>query len=279
MAATDPSQPSIDRLIAQLGESDNPDVAALVRQYQAGTLTLAALVSQAHDAIRSDADDDLDDIEPGQRAGHHVLTYGLLFGALGGLAMLAKPDAAPAIGESSSMFALQAAAAEYGGDVKPAVIAEVRHSLEERLNQVMADQAAGEITDAQASAYVNTILANDAWLSFGTEQNSQAKDAGETLAYWETDSPANGCDDCQGREDASPYDIDDLPGIPGDGSTECGPGCVCSVRYGHAEKSVRVIREAVCVTCGRWVGRNMNADATAFCPHDKATKIRERVTA
>lgn len=279
--ATDQDAASIDRLVAQLGEAHDDDVDALVTQYRAGKLALDALTTQAHDLIAQHADDALDDITPGKRGGSHVLLYGGLLASVGGLAMLAnKPDTVPDVGETSSMFALNAAAAEYGGDIDPAVVEEVRRSLEERLQDVSNSLSAGDISDGQAAAYVETILMNDAWLTYGTEQNQQAQDAGETQAWWEREASKNGCSDCQDREDESPYAIDDLPGIPGDQSTSCNVGCLCSVRYGSAdeEKAVKrdVVAEAHCITCDRWVGRNINADATVYCPKCKATSVIAR---
>lgn len=43
---------------------------------------------------------------------------------------------------------------------------------------------------------------------------------------WVT-GPGDSCDDCTEREDNSPYDPEDLPGIPGDGSTACLGNCGC----------------------------------------------------
>ena len=279
MTTADASQPSIDRLLTQLGEANDSDVGALVARYRAGSLTLAALVTQAHDLIAQNADDALDDITPGKRGGPHVLLYGLLLASVGGLAVLAnKPDVPAQVGETSSMFALNAAAAEYGGEVKPAVVDEVRSNLEDRLQTVADALEGGDLTGAQASAYVETILMNDAWLTYGTEQNQQAQDAGETQAWWETDSPKGGsCSGCQGREDDSPYAIDELPGIPGDGSTDCGPGCLCGVRYGSADEAKAlkrgIVAEAHCPRCNRWVGRNIPIGSECYCPAHKSVVI------
>jgi hypothetical protein len=273
-AADAASQSSIDRLLANLAEAHDDDVDALVDRYKAGSITLAALVTQAHDILAENADDDLDDIEPGKRGGHHVVLYGLLFASLGGLAMLAdKPKVPAEVGETSTMFALQAAAAEYGASVKPSAVAAARVKLDDRLQTVADSLASGDISGPQAAAYVETILYNDAWLTYGTEQRDQAVDAGETHAWWEVDSPKQGCSDCQDREDNSPYEIDDLPGVPGDGSTDCGPGCLCSVRYGKDDEEKAVKRDNHCPKCKRWIGRGIPDGAEAYCPAHKGVTV------
>lgn len=273
-----PAQTATDRLLDQLTEHGDADVDTLVSRYRAGKITLTQFVDQAHDVIRDNADDALDDIEPGKRGNSHVVLYGVLLSTLGGLAMLSDPKRAPDVGETSTMFALSAAAAEYDGTVKPATIEAAHRSLDDRLQTVRDALEAGDISEAQAAAFTETILFNDAWVNYGTEQNSQASDAGMTGAWWETDSPANGCDDCQKREDDSPYAIDELPGIPGDGSTTCGPGCLCEVRYGMLEdedKALRVtlVKEARCPQCRRLMGRTVNVGAELFCGRCREMKI------
>ena len=47
---------------------------------------------------------------------------------------------------------------------------------------------------------------------------------------WNWDlGPGENCEDCVSNAEGGPYSADDLPGLPGDGQTVCGPNCNCSI--------------------------------------------------
>jgi len=42
---------------------------------------------------------------------------------------------------------------------------------------------------------------------------------------------------------------------------------------------VNIVAEVHCPKCGRWVGRNMNVGAVAYCPKDKEVEVKMEVEA
>lgn len=74
----------------------------------------------------------------------------------------------------------------------------------------------------RAAAYVIAlrVTANQAWI-----------DAlpGGTLFTWVLGAAEHHCGDCPSWAAGGPYGADDLPALPGDGSSECGIGCKCDL--------------------------------------------------
>ncbi|HET8909711.1 MAG TPA: hypothetical protein VFN11_22375, partial [Ktedonobacterales bacterium] len=60
--------------------------------------------------------------------------------------------------------------------------------------------------------------------------------------FWDLEPAAKHCGDCPALADGSPYTPPgsgtghELTATPGDGTTECGAGCKCSLRYGGADE-------------------------------------------
>lgn len=57
------------------------------------------------------------------------------------------------------------------------------------------------------------------------------------MLYWDLEPSANHCPTCPDYADGSPYTppgsgVNELDATPGDGHTECGAACKCSLRYG-----------------------------------------------
>lgn len=124
-----------------------------------------------------------------------------------------------------------------------------------------------------------TIARTESAFALGRGQRSAAVDMGQDEKAWR----GGECDECIGNDGDGWIGIDE-PFGSGDDTVPAHPNCTCTVIYRtrrvHEEAvSGAIVKEAVCVACGRWVGRNMNADATAYCRSCKATKVRERETA
>lgn len=86
---------------------------------------------------------------------------------------------------------------------------------------------------ARAKLYARRLLgtANEAWA------RTIATDA--TLFYWYLGETEDHCQDCPDRQIHSPYRLDELPGFPGDGSTQCLVNCKCYLRTGNGESSFK----------------------------------------
>lgn len=84
--------------------------------------------------------------------------------------------------------------------------------------------SAGQVSEAQALARITQYAqaAQQAywheWVKLLPKQKS---------IYWRLTASAENCGDCAERANNSPYTVEALPGVPGDGSTQCHGNCRC----------------------------------------------------
>lgn len=243
------AQASLERLLAQLhdeADSDSKRVDRLIAQYRSGSITLTQLVARAQQTVSDSADDELDDLEPGRRGNSTVLRVGAVFGVLAGLSVIGHSAGEQDAGEgdgalrslskASTERALTAAAASRGVEPNAARIERAYKSLDERVFAVIDTLNEGDISGPQAASQIQTIVENANWLEYQQESQTLAKEGKQTKATYVLDEDAQHCDDCLERAANSPYDLDEMPGLPGDGSTECGPGDKCDVEYSGGDE-------------------------------------------
>lgn len=83
---------------------------------------------------------------------------------------------------------------------------------------------------ARADLYIERLrgTANDSVIY--TLRSTDISDEG--YVDWILDgSVKNHCGDCIAMAEGSPWPLDELKKLPGDGSTECGPNCKCELEY------------------------------------------------
>jgi hypothetical protein len=83
-------------------------------------------------------------------------------------------------------------------------------------------------------------LAGAASVAWAGEQHgyTQAADADGLLLAWQLDGAAHHCDDCLALAGLPAMPLEQWPTMPGDGATECGAGCKCSMTAVAAETPV-----------------------------------------
>lgn len=213
-----PARDAVDRLIAG---------------YRAGTLTLAQLVSQARQATADAYTDTLDDTDEQKRSPHHVRSAVLALGAVAGLAMLHNRGSVSGVARDGVNLSLSTGAAEFGSSVTRAESKAATSDLQDRLDAIKKRLADGEISEAQAARWSQTVTHGALWSGYQTRRNGEAQAAGKaTISFVLDPSVKQHCQDCLDRADGSPYPIDDAPGLPGDGSTDCQDADMCDVEYG-----------------------------------------------
>lgn len=230
---------SIERLLTDLSDnagSDQHQVDAWIAQYRKGKLPLSTLVAQARQAAEDRYDDYLDDIQPDARGSHHVLSAGLMFGALAGLAMLHTGSKMQVnqVGVAAATFATKAAAAEFGSTVTGKEAQAAAKGINDRLDAIKQAAADGDISDAQAAAQLQSAIHSFTWTRYQERRADEADRAGKTTESFILDPSAANCDSCITRADGSPYPIGTNPPI-GSGDMDCTFYDKCDVEYGDGD--------------------------------------------
>lgn len=130
---------------------------------------------------------------------------------------------------------VSAAAREFGLP-RPSTseLAPYARQMADSLQGIIGQLAGGRISPDQAASWCESSLTGNGWQLYQAVRNDYARRQQATHGTWVPDPDVKEhCDDCQERADHGPYALDDLPGLPADGSAKCGPGCACWVAY-HA---------------------------------------------
>ena len=162
--------------------------------------------------------------------------------------------------------------------VRELVSAAVKDGLSpQQLRAALQDAAAFSRNRAETIARTETATA------LGQGQRAAAIAMSQDEKSW---IPGN-CDICTTNADAGWIGIDEA--FPsGDDTIPGHPRCTCTVIYrtkrvheddgedDGEEKALRprLVTEAHCPHCGRWVGRNVNVGATVYCPKCKGVAVR-----
>lgn len=156
-------------------------------------------------------------------------------------------------------------------DVAELVSAAVKDGLSpQQLAAALRDHAAFSRDRAETIARTETATA------LGQGQRAAAVIMSQDEKSW----VAGNCPDCLDNEAAGWIGIDEA--FPtGDDTVPAHPRCTCTViyrtkrLYDDEEKALRprLVTEAHCPHCGRWVGRNIPVGSECYCPAHKGVVI------